>query len=66
MGAQQTSRTMDRSLLDLKVGDRVKHASLGEGTVVGLEGQGKTTVARVNFGEAEKRLLLRVAPLEKI
>lgn len=66
MGAQQTSHTMHRSLLDLKVGDRVKHASLGEGTVVGLEGQGKTTVARINFGKAEKRLLLRVAPLEKI
>ena len=56
----------DRSVLVLKVGDRVKHATLGAGTVTGVEGEGPRTVARIRFGMAEKRLLVRMAPMEKI
>ena len=48
------------------MGDRVRHATLGEGTVIGLEGAGERTIAQVAFVSAEKRLLLRMAPMEKI
>ena len=58
--------TEDKPVLALKVGDRVKHATLGAGTVTGVEGEGPRTVARIRFGMAEKRLLVRMAPMEKI
>ena len=56
----------DKPVLSLKVGDRVKHATLGAGTVTGVEGEGPRTVARIRFGMAEKRLLVRMAPMEKM
>lgn len=49
------------------VGDRVRHKSFGTGVVLSFEGTGKSTVAKVRFRNgAEKRLMLRFAPLEKI
>ena len=56
----------DKPVLALKVGDRIKHATLGAGTVTGIEGEGPRTVARIRFGLGEKRLLVRMAPMEKI
>ena len=56
----------DKPVLSLKVGDRIKHATLGTGTVTGIEGEGPRTVARIRFGLGEKRLLVRLAPMEKI
>ena len=56
----------DKPVLPLKVGDRIKHATLGVGTVTGIEGEGPRTVARIRFGLGEKRLLVRMAPMEKI
>ncbi|WP_454928759.1 UvrD-helicase domain-containing protein [Actinomyces sp.] len=56
----------DRPVLSLEVGDRIKHATLGVGTVTGVEGEGPRTVARIRFGVGEKRLLVRMAPMEKI
>ena len=56
----------DKPVLALKVGDRIKHATLGTGTVTGIEGEGPRTVARIRFGLGEKRLLVRMAPMEKI
>lgn len=56
----------DKPVLALRVGDRIKHATLGAGTVTGVEGEGPRTVARIRFGGAEKRLLVRMAPMEKI
>ena len=56
----------EKPVLSLKVGDRVKHATLGAGSVTGVEGEGPRTVARIRFGMAEKRLLVRMAPMEKI
>lgn len=47
-----------------KVGQSVKHTAFGLGTVVALEGAGDKTVAKVQFPDSEKRLLLRYAPLE--
>ena len=55
-----------KPVLSLKVGDRIKHATLGAGTVTGIEGEGPRTVARIRFGLGEKRLLVRMAPMEKI
>ena len=56
----------DKPVISLKVGDRIKHATLGAGTVTGIEGEGPRTVARIRFGLGEKRLLVRMAPMEKI
>ena len=56
----------DKPVLSLKVGDRIKHATLGLGTVTGVEGEGPRTVARIRFDMGEKRLLVRMAPMEKI
>ena len=56
----------DRPVLSLKVGDRIKHVTLGVGTVTGVEGEGPRIVARIRFGMGEKRLLVRMAPMEKI
>ena len=49
------------------VGDKVSHDSFGLGTVVGIEDKGHNSVAVVDFGSVGvKRLLLRVAPMEKL
>lgn len=68
LGQQKESAqaTDGDSPLSLKTGDRVQHATLGEGVVIGLEGSGRSTVARVQFGDVTKRLLLRMAPLAKL
>lgn len=53
----------------LRVGDGVRHDSYGVGTVIALEGHGRSKVARVEFtidgARAVKRLMLRLAPLAK-
>ena len=73
--AEATERTVKKGRVQpkkeipqLNVGDRVNHTAFGTGTVQGLENSGDKTVARVVFddNQAEKRLLLRYAPLEKI
>ena len=56
----------DKPVLSLKVGDHIKHATLGVGTVTGVEGEGPRTVVRIRFDMGEKRLLVRMAPMEKI
>ena len=58
--------TPAREIPQLKVGDQVDHASLGRGTVVGLEGSGNRSVAKIDFGGRQKRLLLRMAPITKL
>ena len=67
MGVASAAKSADdKPVLSLKVGDRIKHATLGGGTVTGVEGEGPRTVARIRFGVGEKRLLVRMAPMEKI
>ncbi|WRS31201.1 UvrD-helicase domain-containing protein [Actinomycetaceae bacterium MB13-C1-2] len=56
----------DDPRLSLGVGDRVNHATLGEGVVVGTEGSGRSKVANIEFTGVTKRLLLRMAPVTKI
>src|SRR4029453_14962282 len=46
-------------------GEKVNHTSFGNGVVLGVEGSGDKTVAKVKFDVGEKRLLLRYAPLTK-
>jgi DNA helicase-2/ATP-dependent DNA helicase PcrA len=54
--------------MDYRVGDRVRHARFGEGTVVTSAARGSDREVTVAFkGDAGvKRLLLSFAPLEKI
>jgi DNA helicase-2/ATP-dependent DNA helicase PcrA len=50
---------------DFVTGDSVRHATLGEGVVVGLE-PGGVVVVRFAGDGSERRLVLEYAPLEKI
>ena len=61
-------RVSEREIISLAVGDRVSHGTFGTGTVAAVSGTGDKTVATVVFDEtgAQKRLLLRYAPLEKL
>ena len=63
-GASSPKQTLKPE--ETRVGDRVRHATLGEGVIIGLEGAGERTIAEVAFVSAKKRLLLRMAPMEKI
>ena len=48
----------------IKLGDKVRHDAYGVGTVIALEGSGKSTVAKVEFSDGVvKRLMLRYAPV---
>ena len=49
----------------LSTGDSVRHETLGEGVVVGIEPGGVVTVRFADDG-AERRLMLEYAPLERI
>ncbi|BDA63537.1 DNA helicase [Actinomyces capricornis] len=53
----------------IRVGDTVLHDSYGAGTVVGLEGRGRSLTARVEFtidgAPTTKRLMLRYAPVTR-
>ncbi|MCU1538755.1 MAG: uvrD1, partial [Humibacillus sp.] len=57
----------NRTVPSLEPGDRITHDSFGLGTVVALEGTGDKTIASIDFGTGPvKRLLLRVAPVQKL
>ena len=60
--------TTEESALTLKTGDKVDHATFGEGVVVSCAGEGSDQEVTVAFrGDAGvKRLLLSYAPLEKV
>jgi DNA helicase-2/ATP-dependent DNA helicase PcrA len=49
----------------LSVGDEVRHATLGEGIVTGVDRDG-IVVVRFRDDRSERRLVLGYAPLEKI
>ena len=51
----------------LEKGDEVEHADFGRGKVINVTGEGPRATAEINFGSAGvKRLLVRVAPIEKL
>ena len=67
-GAQIPSRMFrDEEDAPLRIGQRVRHASFGEGVVLGCEGHGERAHVHINFETAgEKRLILGMARLESV
>jgi DNA helicase-2/ATP-dependent DNA helicase PcrA len=65
-GAPAQSRVAPRTDVPaLATGDSVRHGTLGEGVVVGIEAGGVVTVRFATDG-SERRLMLDYAPLEKL
>jgi DNA helicase-2/ATP-dependent DNA helicase PcrA len=65
-GVPAASAVQPRSNVpDLVTGDSVRHGTLGEGVVVGVEPGGIATIRFAADG-AERKLMLEYAPLEKI
>ena len=64
LGAKAEPKTEESGI---KLGDKVRHDAYGVGTVIALEGSGKSTVAKVEFSDGVvKRLMLRYAPVVKL
>ncbi|WP_210507319.1 ATP-dependent helicase [Naasia sp. SYSU D00057] len=62
-----TGQVRDNGDLVLAAGDRIKHTDFGEGRVSAVTGEGAKRIAEVQFDTAgRKRLLIKVAPIEKI
>jgi DNA helicase-2/ATP-dependent DNA helicase PcrA len=62
-----TSSVRDNGDLTVVAGDRISHEDFGEGSVVGVTGEGAKKVAEVAFDSAgRKRLLIKIAPITKI
>ena len=62
-----TATVRDNGDLSLEVGDRIRHVDFGEGRVTGVTGVGAKSIAEVQFETAgRKRLLIKIAPIEKI
>ena len=55
------------SIQDFSLGDRVAHDQYGLGKVIDIQDKGHNSVLTVDFGsEGTKRLMLRLAPIEKL
>ncbi|MEY4296511.1 MAG: hypothetical protein RL016_357, partial [Actinomycetota bacterium] len=53
--------------LQLEVGDRILHTDFGEGRVLTVMGEGPRQSAEIHFDRVgTKRLLVKVAPIEKL
>ncbi len=67
---ERSAEDSDRATLgdlDISAGDRVRHTHWGDGVVVQVVGTGDGAEATVAFEDAgEKRLLLSLAPLERV
>ena len=67
LGARTDANASIGKAAEVGTGDRVRHDKFGEGTVIAIEGRGRSKSAKVEFsGGVIKRLLLRLAPMEKI
>ncbi|PWG60877.1 UvrD-helicase domain-containing protein [Bifidobacterium catulorum] len=65
--AAESSRPSQLDVADFHEGDRVSHDQYGLGKVIAVEDKGRNSVITVDFGsDGVKRLLLRVAPIEKL
>ena len=54
-------------IADFHVGDKITHDRFGLGTIVDTQDKGRNSVITVDFGtDGVKRLMLRVAPIEKL
>ncbi|GAB3028951.1 exodeoxyribonuclease V subunit gamma [Parafrigoribacterium mesophilum] len=62
-----TGAVRDNGDLTLSPGDRIRHSDFGDGRVSAVTGVGPKRVAEVQFDTAgRKRLLIKLAPIEKI
>ncbi|MCU1440837.1 MAG: ATP-dependent helicase PcrA [Rhodoglobus sp.] len=62
-----TGAVRDNGDLTLQVGDRIRHTDFGEGRVNAVTGEGSKRIAEVQFDTAgRKRLLIKIAPIEKL
>ncbi|ALX66460.1 ATP-dependent helicase [Microbacterium sp. XT11] len=62
-----TAKMRDNGDLELAAGDRIRHSDFGEGRVDAVTGEGAKRIAHVRFDTAGlKKLLIKVAPIEKI
>jgi DNA helicase-2/ATP-dependent DNA helicase PcrA len=62
-----TNKVRDNGDLELAPGDRIRHSDFGEGRVNQVTGEGTKRVAHVMFeGAGAKKLLIKIAPIEKI
>jgi DNA helicase-2/ATP-dependent DNA helicase PcrA len=62
-----TGKVRDNGDLTLEVGDRIRHTDFGEGKVLTVSGEGTKKIAEVQFEVAgKKRLLIKIAPIEKL
>ncbi len=53
--------------LQLEVGDMIEHSDFGRGKVVATAGEGARQTAEIHFGSVGiKRLLVKVAPIQKV
>ncbi|UPL11388.1 ATP-dependent helicase [Microbacterium sufflavum] len=62
-----TAKMRDNGDLELTAGDRIRHVDFGEGRVDAVTGEGAKRIAHVRFDTAgQKKLLIKVAPIEKL
>jgi hypothetical protein len=62
-----TGAVRDNGDLTLEPGDRIRHSDFGDGRVSAVTGAGPKRVAEVQFDTAgRKRLLIKLAPIEKL
>ncbi|MEO8095316.1 MAG: 3'-5' exonuclease, partial [Pseudolysinimonas sp.] len=62
-----TNKVRDNGDLTLAAGDRIRHADFGDGRVTEVTGVGPKSIAEVQFESAgRKRLLIKIAPIEKL
>jgi DNA helicase-2/ATP-dependent DNA helicase PcrA len=62
-----TGAVRDNGDLTLEAGDHIRHTDFGDGKVTAVTGEGSKRVAEVQFDTAgRKRLLIKIAPIEKL
>ncbi len=62
-----TAQVRDNGDLELAIGDRIRHVDFGEGRVQAVTGVAAKRIADVLFESAgRKRLLIKIAPIEKL
>ncbi len=63
----QVNRDNQLNIEDFHVGDKITHDQYGLGTIVSTQDKGRNSIITVDFGsDGVKRLMLRVAPIEKL
>ncbi len=65
--ASALSKDNNLDIADFHIGDRITHDQYGLGTIVDTQDKGRNSIITVDFGtDGVKRLMLRVAPIEKL